>query len=83
MPVVFRERGFRFYFFSNEGDPREPLHIHVLKDGVDAKLWLYPEVAYADNNGFDVRTRRWIAAIVEARRNEIEGAWHDHFGTGA
>ncbi len=83
MPVVFRERGFRFYFFSNEGDPREPLHIHVLKDGVDAKLWLYREVAYADNNGFDVRTRRWIAAIVEARRNEIEGAWHDHFGTGA
>ena len=83
MPVVFRERGFRFYFFSNEGDPREPLRIHVLKGGVDAKLWLYPEVAYADNNGFDVRTRRWIAAIVEARRNEIEGAWHDHFGTGA
>ncbi len=83
MPLVFRERGFRFHFFSNEGDPREPLHVHVLKDGADAKLWLYPEVAYADNNGFDARTQRWITSVVEARRDEIEGAWHDHFGTGA
>ncbi len=83
MPVVFRDRGFRFHFFSNEGDPREPVHIHVLKDGMDAKLWLRPEVAYAENNGFDARTQRWIAQIVEARRDEIEGAWDDHFGTGA
>jgi len=28
MPVVFRYRGYRFFFYSNEGDPREPLHIH-------------------------------------------------------
>ncbi|MEO5324957.1 DUF4160 domain-containing protein [Mesorhizobium sp. CC13] len=39
MPVVFRHKGFRFYFFSNEGDPREPMHVHVGKDGVDAKFW--------------------------------------------
>ena len=83
MPVVFRDRGFRFHFYSDEGDPREPLHIHVLKDGIDAKLWLYPEVVYANNHGFDARTQRWIVTVVEDRRGEIERAWHEHFGTGA
>ena len=29
MLVVFRFNGIRFHFFSNEGDPREPLHIHA------------------------------------------------------
>ncbi|MCU6455700.1 hypothetical protein LPN01_16595 [Sphingomonas sp. A2-49] len=58
------------------------MHV-VVKDGSDAKLWLYPEVHYADNTGFDARPQRWIAGVGEARRDEIEGAWHDHFGTGA
>ena len=29
MPVVFREGGLRYFFFSNEGDPREAVHVHV------------------------------------------------------
>jgi Domain of unknown function (DUF4160) len=47
MPVVFRHRGFRFLFYSNEGDPREPAHIHAVKDDIDAKFWLFPEVSVA------------------------------------
>jgi hypothetical protein len=27
MPVVFRQGGFKFFFYSNEGDPREPMHV--------------------------------------------------------
>ena len=42
MPVVFRYKGFRFFFYSNEGDPLEPLHIHVRKAECVAKLWLEP-----------------------------------------
>ena len=80
---MFRERGFRFHFFSNEGDPREAIHIHIAKEGLDdAKLWLYPEVAVAYNDGLDARTERWAIEIVTARRAEIESAWHEHFGTG-
>ncbi|MGN6269730.1 MAG: DUF4160 domain-containing protein [Sphingomonas sp.] len=79
MPVVFRERGYRFHFYSDEGDPREPAHIHVVKDDADAKLWLYPEVAFAYNHGFDARTQRWLVAVVEDRRSKIEQAWNDHF----
>jgi hypothetical protein len=79
VPVVFRERGYRFHFYSDEGEPREPVHIHVVRDDADAKLWLYPEVAFAYNRGFDARTQRWLVAIVEDRRSEIEQAWNDYF----
>lgn len=58
MPTVFRERGFRFFFYSNEGSPREPLHIHVEKDNGEAKFWLTPEIRVAYNDGFDAQTLR-------------------------
>ncbi len=47
MPVVFREGGFRYFFYSNEGDPREPVHVHVMRDGDEAKFWLYPAPSVA------------------------------------
>lgn len=36
MPTVFRDGGFRFFFYSNEGDPREPVHVHVERSGMEA-----------------------------------------------
>lgn len=69
----------RFHFFSNEGDPREPVHVHISKDGGDAKVWLYPVTEFAYNKGFDARTQRWIVSVVEARREEIEESWNDFF----
>ena len=44
MPTIFRENGYRFFFYSNEGDPREPAHVHVQKGSGEAKVWLEPEV---------------------------------------
>ena len=79
MPTVFRQDGFRFFFYSNEGDPREPVHIHVMHAGAEAKFWLAPEVSLAHSQGFDARTLRRLAEIIRARRSEIERAWHDHF----
>jgi hypothetical protein len=49
MPVVFRHKGYRFFFSSNEGNPREPLHIHVRSSEGEAKFWLGPEVRLAVN----------------------------------
>jgi hypothetical protein len=80
MPVVFRHSGFRFLFYSNEGDPREPQHIHVLRDGIDAKFWLWPDVVVAYNDGFNAKTLRQLTATIEQRREEIGRAWDDFFG---
>jgi hypothetical protein len=37
MPVVFRLDGRRFHFFSSEGNPLEPVHVHVAQAGMDAR----------------------------------------------
>ena len=79
MPVVFRENGYRFHFYSSEGHPREPIHIHVAKPGGDAKLWLYPEVRIAYNRRLNPRELREIEDIVLRRRQEIEDAWNSFF----
>ena len=80
MPVVFREQGARFFFFANEGSPREPVHVHVLRGDGEAKFWLRPDVALADAHGFNRRELAELARIVQGRREEIERAWHEHFG---
>ena len=80
MPIVFRDRGYRFHFYSNEGDPREPAHIHVRRDGADAKFWLFPAVAVAYNRGFSAKVQADLMQVIEVRRDEIERAWNEHFG---
>ena len=79
MPVVFRERAFRFFFYSNEGSPREPVHIHVEKDDLEAKFWLLPEVRVAYNDGFDARTLRELLGMVETNKDRIGRAWNEFF----
>jgi hypothetical protein len=82
MPVVFRHKGFRFLFYANEGDPREPVHIHAMKDGIDAKFWLWPEVSLVYNDGFNAKTLRELVEVIGHRRDEIARAWNEFFGEG-
>jgi len=79
MPTVFYERGHRFFFYSNEGSPREPVHIHVERDNHEAKFWLHPVVRVAYNDGFDARTLRLLSEIVQENKERIERAWNDFF----
>ena len=79
MPVVFRQDGYRFLFYSDEGDPREPVHVHVRRGRDNAKFWLWPEVSLVYNRGFTRSEQRRINVIVEKRRDEIERVWNDFF----
>ena len=80
MPVVFHHRGFRFFFYSNEGSPREPVHIHVEKDDMEAKFWLKPKLQLAYNDGYSARTLRELLEMVELNKDRIERAWNEYFG---
>jgi hypothetical protein len=80
MPVVFRYNGIRFHFFSNEGDPREPLHIHAQRGDCLAKIWLQPEIRLADNFGFSAGELRTILEQVALHATEIERSWNEFFG---
>ena len=79
MPVVFRSDGYRLFFFSNEGDPREPPHVHVRRGGDEAKIWLDPEVAVAVSYGFNASELNALMRIVREARSQILRAWHEHF----
>lgn len=80
MPVVFRYKGFRFFFYSNEGSPREPVHVHVRGAGCEAKLWLTPQVRVADSQGLDASSLRELVEVAQANSDTIERAWHEYFG---
>ena len=40
-PTVFKESGYRFFFFSRE---EERMHVHVISGDGEAKFWLEPEI---------------------------------------
>lgn len=79
LPVILRVDGFRFFFYSNEGNPRERAHVHVRRDGAEAKVWLVPEVSLARNDGFDARTLRNIVMTVTDHKTFMEEAWNEYF----
>ena len=82
MPTVFRHGGFRFYFFSDEGKPREPPHVHIRRGSDEAKVWLRPDIAVADSFGFNAAELKRLLKLVASNRGMIERAWHGHFGDG-
>jgi hypothetical protein len=75
-PTVFREKGHRFYFLSNE---EKRVHIHVTCEDGEAKYWLEPIVSLAVSHGLNPRKLNEIQKIVEEYRNEIIEAWQRHF----
>jgi diadenosine tetraphosphate (Ap4A) HIT family hydrolase len=81
MPVVFRYKGFRFFFYSNEGNPREPAHIHVIGQGGEAKFWVTPTVSLATSDGFNARTLRELEEAVVANAKLIQETWNEYFRT--
>jgi hypothetical protein len=58
MPTVYRERGFRFFFWSNERN--EPPHVHVESGDGYAKFWLTP-VSLAESVNYDSSEVRQFA----------------------
>ena len=75
-PTIYRERGYRFFFFSRE---EARLHVHVVCAEGEAKYWLEPDVSLASQCKLDLRQLRDIQAIIEVHRNEFIAAWHTHF----
>jgi len=77
-PTIFRELGFRFFFFSRE-EPRMHVHIHCGRG--EAKFWLEPDIELADNYGLRSGDIRTIRTLIDTHEDEIRTAWHKHFGS--
>ena len=75
-PTIFREKGYRFYFLSNE---ENRIHVHITCDKGEAKFWLEPIVSLAAYYGLNRKRLAEVQKIVEEHENEIIKAWQKHF----
>jgi len=77
MPTLLIENGFRFYFYSNEGD--EPCHVHVEKAEGEGKIWLEPDIEIAFLKRFSSREEKEIIKITEANKEFFKIKWYEYF----
>ncbi len=75
-PTVFREQGYRFFFFSRE-EPR--MHVHVYCGDGEAKYWLDPEIELARNYRLSRLQLKQIEQLIEEHYDELTIAWKKHF----
>jgi hypothetical protein len=76
VPTISTHGGYRFFFYSNEGD--EPPHIHVQEGNRVAKFWLTP-VRVANYGGFAKHKINELKRIVTRDRNEFLREWNEFF----
>lgn len=77
MPTVLLWGPYRAFFYSNEGN--EPAHIRVRSGDSEAKFWLH-DLSVAVNAGFPSPEIGDIIRYLRSHREELLGAWHEHFG---
>ena len=75
-PTIFKKGGLRFYFFSRE--EKWP-HVHVQGERGEAKYWLEPEIALAQNYGLSRASLSLAARLIRENYDEIRAAWKTHF----
>ena len=79
MPEVLRRDGLKYFFYANEGSPREPPHIHVRRGREEAKFWLRPFVSVAYNDGLTQRELREAGLVIVRERDRMERLWNAFF----
>lgn len=86
MPQVFKLGGYMVYFWTNEGCPIEPLHVHFTQgtpSREDTKVWITRSggCLLCHNKGrIPSRVLIQLMRIVEARSMAVEMKWRQTFG---
>jgi len=75
-PTIFREKGYRFFFFSRE---ETRMHVHVYCGDGEAKFWLVPEIELSRNYRLIRLQLKQIEKIIEEHYDELTSAWQKHF----
>ncbi|MEL6711034.1 MAG: DUF4160 domain-containing protein, partial [Pseudomonadota bacterium] len=59
-PTVFKDSGYRFFFFSRE---EERMHVHIISGDGEAKYWLEPEIELAKNHRYTRKQLKQIESL--------------------
>ncbi|HCE74165.1 DUF4160 domain-containing protein [Porcincola intestinalis] len=85
MPQVFKIGSYWVYFWSNENDPLEPVHVHVAEGSPQpnaTKIWLTRtgKCLLANNNSdIPAKTLRNIMRIIESQHQIVFQKWIQYF----
>jgi len=86
MPQIFKIGGYIVYFWINENNPLEPIHVHIAEGKPSAnatKIWITSTgkcLLCHNHSQIPSRQLRIIMEIVAARSDEIISLWKETFG---
>ncbi|MBQ6174797.1 MAG: DUF4160 domain-containing protein [Clostridia bacterium] len=86
MPQLFKIGSYHVYFWANENEPLEPVHVHV-SQGVPnpgaTKVWITKRgkcVLSHNHSHIPDNVLRNLISVIEARSEAIVEAWRSFFG---
>ena len=86
MPQLLRIGPYILYFWSNESEPLEPVHVHIAEGKATrnaTKIWITAagKALLCNNNSrIPDRILHRMLRTVEANSAEFMQAWKEHFG---
>ena len=85
MPQIFRIGSYIIYFWSNESDPLEPVHVHIAEGKATAnatKIWITQSgkcLLCNNNSHIPQKTLGNMIRYIEANSNIILNKWYAQF----
>lgn len=85
IPSIISVLGYRIYFWTNEGDPLEPVHVHISKTphANATKIWLLENgTVEIENNNDKIPPRilRKLTQTIYIYYEDILDKWQQTFG---
>jgi hypothetical protein len=86
MPQIFKFGSYWVYFWTNEGKPTEPIHVHISQGHPSAnttKIWITKtgkSLLCNNNSKIPEKTLRNMMRMIEARSSYIIQQWINYFG---
>ena len=86
MPQELKIGPYTIYFWSNENDPLEPVHIHIAEGKAvpnATKVWITSAgrmLICNNNSNIPDRILNRLLRVVEANAQKIVNDWLTHFG---
>lgn len=86
MPQVFKVGSYWVYFWANENNPLEPIHVHVSQGNPSSnstKIWITKKggcILCNNHSKIPEKALQNIMLVIEARSDEVIEKWKTFFG---
>lgn len=79
MPTIFQQKGWRVFFYSNEGN--EHMHINAIKGETEVKYWISQKlnmISYANSFNLKPIQQREIEELLIEQLPRIIKTWNNY-----